>query len=282
MNLFTRSISTHFKFYPSFCLINTSFFLAHGNIISLFDIIKKKWVKHFIVEEKVLKVFRNEKDDNLYNLGAYLDNGRIKLIDSSDPTNPDAWEMTLNKYGTAGDLVSISSDMEHYRMLYIITKDEDKANLYGFTRETLYIFNTLVHDLRPDTIVVPLFSPSERSEFILYNKGEPDVRIYTHYWEKNADGLLTFYVTLKKHCLMSSGQLITGTLHAGISTDIEKNIVLVDEKRFYKINVETKDVKIHEDQNVVGIQFLDNTYCYTMTNKSSKRNDYGFYFYDMK
>ncbi len=220
-NLFTRSISTHFKFYPSFCLINTSFFLAHGNIISLFDIIKKTWLKHFIVEEKVLKVFRNEKDDHLYNLGAYLDNGRIKLIDSSDTTNPDTWEMTLNKYGTAGELVSISSDMEHYRMLYIITKDGDKANLYGFTRETLYIFNTLVHDLRADTIVVPFFSPSDRTEFILYNKGEPDVRIYTHYWDNNADGVLTFYLTLKKHCHMSSGSLITGTLHAAMSTDIE-------------------------------------------------------------
>jgi len=42
--------------------------------------------------------------------------------------------MTLNKYGTKGELVSISSDMEHYRMLYIITNDEGTINLYGFTR----------------------------------------------------------------------------------------------------------------------------------------------------
>jgi len=58
--------------------------LAHGNIISLFDIIKKTWIKHFFVEQKVLKVFRNEKVDHVYNLGAYLDNGRINLIDSED------------------------------------------------------------------------------------------------------------------------------------------------------------------------------------------------------
>lgn len=55
-----------------------------------------------MVEEKVIKVFRNEKDDHLYNLGAYLDNGRIKLIDTEDTNNPDSWEMTLNKYGTKG------------------------------------------------------------------------------------------------------------------------------------------------------------------------------------
>ncbi len=27
---------------------------------------------------------------------------------------------------------------------------------------------------------------------------------------------------------------------------------------------------------------MDNTFCYTMTNKSSKRNEYGFYVYDIQ
>lgn len=68
------------------------------------------WVKHFPFEEKVIKVFRNEKSDHEYNLGAYLDNGRIKLIDSSDTTNPELWEMTLNKYGTQGTMLSMGGD----------------------------------------------------------------------------------------------------------------------------------------------------------------------------
>ena len=93
----------------------------------------------------------------------------------------------------------MASDMEHYRMLYIITNDGGTINLYGFTRETLYIFNTLVHDLTSETTIVPFFSPAERTEFILYNKEPGDVRIYTHYWENNADGVNTFYLTLKKH-----------------------------------------------------------------------------------
>lgn len=245
--LFYRTIAHNFKFYPSFCLINTSFFLAHGNIISLFDIIKKTWIKHFIVEEKVLKVFRNEKNDHIYNLGAYLDNGRIKLIDSEDTTNPDSWEMTLSKYGTKGELISFSSDMEHYRMLYIITNDEGTINLYGFTRETLYIFNTLVHDLRAETIVVPFFSPAERTEFILYNKEPGDVRIYTHYWENNAEGALTFYLTLKKHYQIDVPSDIKGTVHASMSTDTENFLFLVDETNFYKLNVKTKEVKTYPD-----------------------------------
>ena len=279
--IFYRTIANNFKFYPSYCLINTSFFLAHGNIISLFDIIKKDWVKHFFVEEKVLKVFRNEKADHEYNLGAYLDNGRIKLIDSEDTTDPELWEMKLNKYGTAGTLISMGSDMEHYRMLYILTNDNGTINLYGFTRETLYIFNTLVHDLKEHTQIVPFFSPAERTEVILYNKDEGDVRVYTHYWENNAEGVNTFYLTLSKHYTISNPGAIKGKVHASMSTDKEKYIFLVDETNFYKLNVQTKEVTTYEDQNVRGLQFLDNTFCYTMTNKSSKRDEYGFYVYDI-
>jgi hypothetical protein len=151
--VFHRMICNHFKFYPSYILINTTFFLAHGNIISVFDIIKKEWIKHFFVEEKVVKVFRNEKSEHNYNLGAYLDNGKINLIDSEDTTDPTKWEMKNNKFATKGKLISMGSDMEHYRMLYIITDDAGTINLYGFTRETLYIFNTLVHELKSKSIL---------------------------------------------------------------------------------------------------------------------------------
>lgn len=199
------------------------------------------------MEEKVLKVFRNEKADHEYNLGAYLDNGRIKLIDSEDTTDPNLWDMKLNKYGTAGSLISMGTDMEHYRMLYVLTNDGGTINLYGFTRETLYIFNTLVHDLREDTIIVPFFSPEERTEFILYNKDPGDVRVYTHYWENNADGVLTFYLTLKKHYTVKVPSTITGKVHAAMTTDKEKYLFLVDEKNFYKLDAITGEVKTYED-----------------------------------
>jgi hypothetical protein len=64
----------------------------------LFDIVSKTWVKHFFVDKKVLKVFRNEKNDTDYNLGAYLETGRIQLIDSVDTSITEKWEMILNNY----------------------------------------------------------------------------------------------------------------------------------------------------------------------------------------
>lgn len=74
-------------------MINISFFVAHGNYISLYDVIEKKWKKTFHFEEKVLNVFRNEKNDYAYNIGLYLANNRVKVIDTSDPTNTDGWSI---------------------------------------------------------------------------------------------------------------------------------------------------------------------------------------------
>lgn len=147
--------------------------------------------------------------------------------------------------------------MEHYRMIYILTNEEGTINLYGFTRQTLYIFNTLVHDIRgnyffadeflAETIIVPFFSPADRTEFILYNKEPGDIRVYTHYWAKNAEGVLTFYLTLKKHYQIAKPAEIKGTVHAAMSTDTENYLFLVDEKNFYKLNVKTKEVTTYPD-----------------------------------
>jgi len=138
-----------------------------------------------------------------------------------------------------------------------------------------------VHELQAETTVVPFFSPSEKTEFILYNKAPGDVRIYTHYWANNAEGTLTFYLTLKKHYQIGTPADIKGKIHTAMSTDTESYLLFSDEKNFYKFNVKSKEIKTYPDQNVAGIQFLDNTFCYTMTNKSNKHGDYGFYVYDI-
>lgn len=79
------------RLFPSYSLINTSFFLAHKNIVSLYDIVNKKWVNNFFVDTKVIKVFRNEKNEEDFNLGVYLENGKIELIDSTDVSNANNW-----------------------------------------------------------------------------------------------------------------------------------------------------------------------------------------------
>lgn len=57
----------------------------------------------------------------------------------------------------------MTEDLENYSMLYMITDDKGTPNLYGFSRTTLYIYNTLVHELKATTRVLPFFAPAERT-----------------------------------------------------------------------------------------------------------------------
>lgn len=73
--------------------------------MSLYDIVSKKWIDHFFVDTKVVKVFRNEKDASAFNLGVYLENGKIELIDSSDTSTAEHWEKKRNAYTTTGKVI---------------------------------------------------------------------------------------------------------------------------------------------------------------------------------
>ena len=142
-----QRIANHVKIYQSYSLINTSFFIAHGNYVSLYDIISKKWKKTFSFDVKVMKVFRNEKNDVDYNIGLYLNNNRVRVIDTDDVTNSDGWEIKEMSQVTKGTPILYVSEQEHYRMTYVLSDDNGTINLYGFARGTLFILNGLVKDL---------------------------------------------------------------------------------------------------------------------------------------
>jgi len=50
------------------------------------------------VNEKIVKVFRNEKDDDDFNVGAYLEKGKVMLIDSEDTSDTSKWDLEENSY----------------------------------------------------------------------------------------------------------------------------------------------------------------------------------------
>jgi hypothetical protein len=55
-------------------------------------------------------VFRNEKDTNNYNLGAFLTNGKLKIIDSEDTTDSSLWKATELDLKVEGEILQMVSD----------------------------------------------------------------------------------------------------------------------------------------------------------------------------
>ena len=42
------------KLFNSFVFLKTYIFVAHGTIISLFDVLKGKWIKHLVFDSEIL------------------------------------------------------------------------------------------------------------------------------------------------------------------------------------------------------------------------------------
>lgn len=115
----------------------------------------------------------------------------------------------------------------------MVTKtSEGVTNLYGFSRKKLYIFNTLVKELKEITIVIPFFSPAKNAQFILFNNDDGNVRIYEHYWTGE-----TFYLKTLKEYKITTPSEIKGKIHTAISTNLSEFVFFVDETNIYKFNV---------------------------------------------
>jgi hypothetical protein len=69
--------------------LKTFIFVAHGNILSLYDILKERFTNHIKFDDKISQVFRSltkEHDDNEvlekqeFNICVLLENGRLIFL----------------------------------------------------------------------------------------------------------------------------------------------------------------------------------------------------------
>ena len=107
---FNAMIQDHFKLYENYVLINTSFFVSHGHLISIYDVIQQKWVKHFNFEQKIEVFFRNQKDLHLYNVGILFEDQTFKIIDSEDISVPENWALEDLSLTIPGKLLYVHTE----------------------------------------------------------------------------------------------------------------------------------------------------------------------------
>ena len=103
-----QQLRDSYKPYESFVIVQNYLFVAHGNIISYYDIINKKWGDHILFGKsaapqesdesqynggasqlyqstrKVIKVFRHQsvKAENTSTIGVLFNDGLIELLQS--------------------------------------------------------------------------------------------------------------------------------------------------------------------------------------------------------
>ena len=79
------------KIFKSVAIANTTFFVAFDKIVSIFDLISKMWVDHFIFEEDIEEILRNQNSANSYIMGVLLKSGKIKILESKTEDNKEIW-----------------------------------------------------------------------------------------------------------------------------------------------------------------------------------------------
>lgn len=125
--------------------------------------------------------------------------------------------------------------------------------------------------------MVIMFAPDETSVFLVQNRQM--VSFYTISFDENLkEVVVTHMLDLNRI------KTLEGKLHSCISSDMDNSIFLVDENNFYKYNVKEGTVLTYWDHKAVGLFFLDNNFCYTMshsnTTKGHERKS-GLRLYDM-
>jgi hypothetical protein len=82
--LFYDLIRSRVRIFTKITLVTTNFFVAFNKVVSVFDVVRKEWKFHFFFESDVIELLRNQKvaGKNDLNVGAYLENGNIKIIDT--------------------------------------------------------------------------------------------------------------------------------------------------------------------------------------------------------
>ena len=129
-------------------------------------------------------------------------------------------------------------DSEHSRSLYAITKDaEDKNRLYIFSGGKLEDLTGLVGDYLSENVeVIPFYSPAEKSQFIISDMDKGILRVFEFYNDRGRK----FHMTQKFKVDVTQVDdylKIFNLPHTTLSTDLEKNIVLINTNDMHVIDL---------------------------------------------
>jgi hypothetical protein len=126
-----------------------------------------------------------------------------------------------------------------------LTIHEKKPELYAFTEGQLYpITSVVANTLTINTEIIPFFSPADNTQIVMMDKQTDIIRIVEHFVEKNDGGLKQIFMKrILKIEDTEDGALAkrfrNRTVHTAVSTDMDKNFLLIDEKNIHIFDLES-------------------------------------------
>jgi hypothetical protein len=188
---------------------------------------------------------RNQKTKSDLNVGALLENGEIKILDTLD-LHGDQWHLTDTQLKIDGKMEAIVSDWRDMASHYILTRTPNgKLNFFGFQKSTIVNLNA-VTNLSDKEELVRFISPDELEDFILFDREKKVLRTFIN--EDGGDGYMK--VSPKRKFKVKDPKVIEGYLHSIVATNNPDYILLFNDKDLYKLKVDDGSITPKKDMNI--------------------------------
>ena len=67
--IFHFKIMNHFNLFNTFALVKTRVFLTHSRMLSIYDVLDQKWIKHFNLKTESTMLFRKIDENGNFCIG---------------------------------------------------------------------------------------------------------------------------------------------------------------------------------------------------------------------
>jgi hypothetical protein len=131
-NIFFQRIQNHCKIFSYFVFVQTYIFVAHANILSLFDVQKLNWKEdnHLVFEDTIIQVFRSLNRSGGFDICVMLKNGKIQVIVQKGADYYIEYKLELM---IDGMFIQHDQDRDDNRFTFIMSKlDDGKIVLYCY------------------------------------------------------------------------------------------------------------------------------------------------------
>ncbi|CDW75557.1 wd-40 repeat protein [Stylonychia lemnae] len=275
-----QQIKQYLKLYGAFTLINTTFLVAYNNIVSTFDVIKKLWLDHYIQDETIVDLLRNQRDatSDDYIVGVLLQSGKIVPLESTNIDGINIWKQSdVGILNVGKGIKKIVSDWRDISSHYIQTENDGNVKVMGYQ-------NCTIRELTGDVKVEPyeymarFLSLDPTEDIAMLNTYEGKIRVFKNETNHANECKVTPSIEIK----IEAAYQIQKRVHTIVLNKAREFLFLFDEENVYIVNRKDGQMTVVKDMNITSLQLIDGNFIYSMTNDCPTKNlTSGFYFYDL-
>jgi hypothetical protein len=125
-------------------------FVAHGHIVSSFDVLHSKWVKHIDFGTEIDFMFRQQDPSGEFEIGVLLVDGNIKMINNHHAPGSHQHGMNVDEslhLKIKGKIVEVSQDREDNLWTFILSDINGDPHLNCLYHNKLYDITSQINHL---------------------------------------------------------------------------------------------------------------------------------------